>query len=172
MRPGNQYLWHSHQDWGLWTFSLKVAECAGVPEGPPSYFLIEAMVFSFVLAYFENKMFLWSRKSYEVRGWRPRIFKKIKITKGQEVSEWKFEVVALAKIWRKKFEKFCPKYSGPFSNFFIRILSNATTSHFHSEIPWCLEQSIQTGKCQNRSVWNSNWKKFDRDKYSSLDDFL
>ena len=36
-----------------------------------------------------------------------------------------------------------------FSKIFIHILSNATTSHFHSEIPWPLGQFIQTGKCQN-----------------------
>ena len=42
--------------------------------------------------------------------------------KGQEISEWKFEVVALPKIWTSKFEKFCPKYSGQnFSNFFVHI---------------------------------------------------
>ena len=29
--------------------------------------------------------------------------------KGQEISEWKYEVVTLPKIWTKKFEKFCPE---------------------------------------------------------------
>ena len=39
-------------------------------------------------------------------------------SKGQEISEWKFEVAVLPKIWMKKIEKFCPKYSGQnFSNF-------------------------------------------------------
>ena len=28
--------------------------------------------------------------------------------KGQEISEWKYEDIALPKIWAKKFEKFCP----------------------------------------------------------------
>ena len=29
--------------------------------------------------------------------------------KGQEISKWKYEVVALPKIWTKKLGKFCPK---------------------------------------------------------------
>ena len=60
-------------------------------------------------------------------------------TKGQEISEWKYGVIPLPKIWTKKFEKFCPEYLGQnFSIFFVRILSNATTSNFHSEISWSL----------------------------------
>ena len=63
-------------------------------------------------------------------------------SKGQEISEWKFEVVALPKIWTKKIEKFCPKYSGQnFSNFFVHILGNATTSYFHFEIYWPLHST-------------------------------
>ena len=53
------------------------------------------------------------------------------IPKGQEISEWIYEVFALPKIWTEKFEKFCP-----FSNFFVHILGNATTSYIHSEISW------------------------------------
>ena len=30
-------------------------------------------------------------------------------SKGQEISEWKYKVVALPKIWTKNFEKSCPK---------------------------------------------------------------
>ena len=56
------------------------------------------------------------------------------IIKGQEISECKYEVVALPKIWTKKIEKFCPK------NFFVHILGNARTSYFLSEISWPLEQ--------------------------------
>ena len=32
--------------------------------------------------------------------------------KGQEISEWKYEVVALPKIWMKKFENFYPECLG------------------------------------------------------------
>ena len=46
--------------------------------------------------------------------------------KGQEISEWKYWVVPLPKIWTKKLEKFVP------------ILGNATNSYFHSEISWPL----------------------------------
>ena len=31
------------------------------------------------------------------------------LSKGQEISEWKYEVVALPKLWTKKLEKFCPE---------------------------------------------------------------
>ena len=59
--------------------------------------------------------------------------------KGQQISEWKYEVVALPKIWTKKIEKFCPEYLRQnFSNYFVHILGNATTSYFHSEIFWPL----------------------------------
>ena len=55
--------------------------------------------------------------------------------KGQLISKRKYEVVTLPKIWTKKFEKFCLKYSGQnFSNFFIYILGNGTTSYFHEEL--------------------------------------
>ena len=72
------------------------------------------------------------------------IVKKSISIQGQEISEWKYEVVALPKIWTKKFEKFCPEYLGmdflwlraKFLNFFVYILGQATTSYFHSEISW------------------------------------
>ena len=32
--------------------------------------------------------------------------------KGQKISKWKYEVVALPKIWTKKLEEYCHKYSG------------------------------------------------------------
>ena len=34
-----------------------------------------------VLIYHEKKLFQWSRKTFEIWGWRPRIFKKIEITR-------------------------------------------------------------------------------------------
>ena len=60
----------------------------------------------------------------------------------------------------KKIEKFCPKYSGQnFSNFFVHILGNATSSYFHSEISWpdlCRNQRtfylIGQGKLHNCDV--------------------
>ena len=62
--------------------------------------------------------------------------------KGQEISEQKYEVVALTKIWTKKFEKFCPEHLGQnFSIFLVHILGNAT-SYFHSEISWPLEAKL------------------------------
>ena len=65
-------------------------------------------------------------------------------SKGQEISEWIYEVVALPKIWTKKFEKFCPillpwSIGQNFSDFFVHILGNATTSYIHSEISWPVE---------------------------------
>ena len=66
-------------------------------------------------------------------------FHKRNLPKGQEISEWKYEVVALPKIWSKKFEKFCPEYLRQnFSNLFVHIFGNATTSYFHYEISWPL----------------------------------
>ena len=60
-------------------------------------------------------------------------------TKGQEISEWKYEVVSLPKIWTKKFENFCPEYLGQnFSIFFVHILGKATTSYFQSDTSWPL----------------------------------
>ena len=39
-------------------------------------------------------------------------------SKDQEISEWKYKVVALPKIWTKKLEKFCPKQiSWPLQDF-------------------------------------------------------
>ena len=65
------------------------------------------------------------------------------LTKGQFISEWKYEVVTLPKIWTKKFEKFFPEYLGQnFSTFFVHILGNATTSYFHSEINWPLTKLL------------------------------
>ena len=49
--------------------------------------------------------------------------------KDQEISEWKYEVMALPIIWTKEFEKFCPKLQG-------RIFQKFDTSYFHSEISW------------------------------------
>ena len=34
-----------------------------------------------VLTYYEKKMFKWSRKTFEIWGWRPRIFKIFEITR-------------------------------------------------------------------------------------------
>ena len=42
------------------------------------------------------------------------------MAKGQEISEWIFEVVALPKLWKKKFEKFCPVTLG-FFKFFLSM---------------------------------------------------
>ena len=33
---------------------------------------------------------------------------KLWINKGQKISEWKYKVVALPKMWTKKLENFCP----------------------------------------------------------------
>ena len=45
----------------------------------------------------------------------------------------------IAQNMNEKFEKFWPEYLGQnFSNFFVHILGNATTSYFHSEISWPL----------------------------------
>ena len=60
--------------------------------------------------------------------------------KGQEISEWIYEVVALPKIWTKKIKKFCPDTTGQnFSNCFVHILGSATTLYIHSEISWPLQ---------------------------------
>ena len=45
----------------------------------------------------------------------------------------------IAQNMNEKFEKFCPKsLEHNFSKFFVHILGNAMTSHFHSEISWAL----------------------------------
>ena len=41
--------------------------------------------------------------------------------KGLKISEWKYEVVTLPKIWMKIFGKFCPKYQGRFFQIFSFI---------------------------------------------------
>ena len=48
---------------------------------------------------------------------------KVRLSKGQEISEWKYGVVPLPKIWTKNLK-----------NSFAHILGNATTSYFHFEI--------------------------------------
>ena len=56
----------------------------------------------------------------------------------------------MPKIWTKKFEKFCPKYSGQnFSNFFVHILGNATTSYFRFEIYWPLTAQQKNDRIHN-----------------------
>ena len=79
---------------------------------------------------FKNSILLWYYK---------RFWKGIFIFPPS--SSKKYEVVAFCPK-NKKFEKFCPKYSGQsFSNFFVHILGNATTSYFHSEISWPLSST-------------------------------
>jgi len=64
----------------------------------------------------------------------PAVFCQSFRAKGQEISEWRYEV-ALPKVWTKKFEKFFSKYSGQnFYKNFVHILGNGTTPYFHSEI--------------------------------------
>ena len=59
-------------------------------------------------------------------------------TKGQKISKWKYEVVALPKIWTKDFEKFCHKYSGQnFSKLLFKFWT-IWTSYFLFEISWPL----------------------------------
>ena len=58
-------------------------------------------------------------------------------TKGQEISEWVYEVVALPQI-----RKILPyNIRADFSNFFIFILGNARSSYIHSEISRPLAKS-------------------------------
>ena len=69
---------------------------------------------------------IWDLKTYKNMLWKylaslllsKMLSFRLKESKGQYISKWKYEVVALPKIWMKKFEKVCPKYSGQnFSNF-------------------------------------------------------
>ena len=61
-----------------------------------------------------------------------------KAVKGQKISKWKYEVVALPKIWTKDFEKFCHKYSGQnFSKLLFKFWT-IWTSYFLFEISWPL----------------------------------
>ena len=62
--------------------------------------------------------FSFDLMSLKISRWHCSMCSNANGPKGQLISEWKYEVVTLPKIWMKKFEKFCPKYSGQnFSNF-------------------------------------------------------
>ena len=74
------------------------------------------------------------------------------------------------KIWShritSKLEKFCPKLGQNFSNFFVHILGNATTSYFHSVISWPLKDTKQwhfSNEKKNTTMkYNSKWTLFSR----------
>ena len=52
------------------------------------------------------------QKTIETRLWLYAINNQEVFSKGQEISEWMYEVVTLPKKWSKKLEKFCPIVSG------------------------------------------------------------
>ena len=46
-----------------------------------SYLPVKQIWWKSAVCYYEKKLFYWSRKTFEIRGWRPRICKNFEITR-------------------------------------------------------------------------------------------
>ena len=75
------------------------------------------------------------------------------LDKGQKISKWKYEVVALHKIWTKSYKILL--WILRTESFFIYILANATTSCFNSEISWALD--FAWGSVRTFVDWHSDF---------------
>ena len=73
--PGSEWILYYISLKISWIFMQCVSWAGGMAYWTPSkkwYFVTKI-----VLTYCEKKLFYWSRKTFEIRGWRPRICKKI-----------------------------------------------------------------------------------------------